>query len=232
MLDISEFFPHAAKMEGAVDVLSHLPMLSWDEFFRHQEDDIMGEVHKTCIIAENVQIGEGSVIDPFVVIEKNVDIGKNCLIRSGALIREGSVIGDNVVIGHGSEIKHAFIFDEAKIGSLAFVGDTIVGYGARIGSGVITGNRRFDQEEIYWTVGEQKISSSLDKVGAIIGDFARLGAGVITNPGAIIGSYSYISGGQVISGYIEPKMYIKTTGERVVNNQVKDLSPKDAHGNV
>jgi len=230
MIDLTEFFPHAAKMEGGVDVLANLPLLDWSDFFRHQEDDIMGEVHKSSIIGEKVQIGDGTAIDPFVVIEDNVDIGKNCVIRSGALIRSNTVIGDNVVIGHGSEIKQTFVFDYAKIGSHAFVGDSIIGYGARIGSGVITGNRRFDQEKIYWTVEDKKIGSGSDKVGAIVGDYARLGANVTTNPGAIIGAYSYVSGGQVISGYIKPKLYIKTTGERVPNTKAKELDSHDHSG--
>lgn len=232
MIDLSSFFPHASKMDGAIDVLANLPELEWSQFFSHQEDDIMGEVHKSSIIAEHVEIGEGTIVDPFVVIEKNVDIGKNCHIRSGALIRSNTVIGDNVVIGHGAEIKHAFIFDHAKIASHTFVGDSIIGYGARIGSGVIIGNRRFDQKEISWKVGGEAIASGADKVGAIIGDFARLGANVITNPGTLIGAYTWIAGGQSISGYTESKMYIKPGGEAVNNLLAKDLESFDNNGNV
>ncbi len=230
MISLQDFFPHAAKVEGAVDILAALPNLEWSSFFDHQEDDVMGEVHKSSVVAEDVQIGEGTIVDPFVVIEKNVDIGKNCHIRSGALIRSNTVIGDNVVIGHGAEIKHAFIFDQAKIASHTFVGDSIIGYGARIGSGVIIGNRRFDQKEIFWKVGTEKIASGADKVGAIIGDYARVGANVSTNPGTLIGAYTWIAGGQSVSGYIESKMYKKPNGETVNNLLAKDLSELDASG--
>lgn len=178
----------------------------------------------------SVQIGEGTEIGDHVVLEDNVIIGKNCLIRPHAYIRSGTVIEDNVVIGHGSEVKHAYIFSGAKIGSLCFVGDSIIGKGARIGSGTITGNRRFDQEIIDWVTNEGKISSGLDKLGLLLGDNARLGANVTTNPGTVIGPYTWVSGGEVISGFLPEQSFMKPGGEVIKNTKAKELRSTDQEG--
>lgn len=175
-------------------------------------------------------IGEGTEIGQFVVIEENVQIGKNCLIRSHVLLRRGTIIGDNCVIGHGTEIKNTYICDEAKIGSHCFVGDSIIGKGARIGSGTITGNRRFDQKEIDWLTAEGKIQSGKDKLGLLLGDYARLGANVTTNPGVIIGSQTWVSGGEVVSTYLPEKSFVKIGGEVVKNTNPVIFSLTDQAG--
>jgi acetyltransferase-like isoleucine patch superfamily enzyme len=58
------------------------------------------------------EIGDNSVIGPFVEIQKNVKIGKNCKIQSHAFLCEKVTIGDNCFISHGAK----FINDTFEIG--------------------------------------------------------------------------------------------------------------------
>ena len=109
---------------------------------------IHGFLEKSVIIKGIVYIGENTVIDENVSIQGPCWIGDNCIIRSSTLIRPYSVVGDFVVIGHNSEVKNSIIFNDAKIASHAVVNDSIIGKGARIGSGTITDNRRFDQKKL------------------------------------------------------------------------------------
>ena len=97
---------------------------------------IEGDVSSNSSIVGNVIIGKNTVVEECVKIEGPVIIGENCNIRHGALIRPGTVIGDNCSVGHGSEIKNSIIFNQAKIASLVFVGDSIIGKSARVGSGI------------------------------------------------------------------------------------------------
>ncbi len=143
-------------------------------------------------IEGNYFIDEGTVIHSNVTIEGPVMIGKNVTIQSGALIRPGTIIGDNASVGHGSEVKHCIIQNKAKVASLAFVGDTILGKSTRIGSGVIVANRRFDQKNIILKIKETKQDTGTDFFGAIIGDSTRLGANSTTVPGTLIGPYTWI----------------------------------------
>ena len=232
MIDLDKIFPNYKKVPSAENVLHALPRLDWEYLCKELEENLMGDIHETAIIGEHVSIGEGTKIGPFVVIEDHVVIGQNCEVRSGALIRSHTFIGNDCVIGHNAEIKHAYVFDKAKIQCNAFVGDSIVGYGARIGTGVVIGNRRFDQKPIAWSMQDGKKDSTHDKLGALIGDYVRLGANVSTNPGTVIGAYTWVSGGNSIGGYIPNNKFIKPDGTVVDNDNAGELKEKDKEDNL
>ncbi len=195
--------------------------------------EIKGDVHQTAIIKGKVDIGEGTVIHPYVVIEGPVVIGKKCEIRSFALLRAGTNMGDGCVVGHACEVKNSMIFSKAKLASHTFVGDSIVGKGARIGSGTIITNRRFDQKDARVVIQGKKIATGLDKCGAIIGDYVRLGANCMTAPGAMIGKYSWIYGGTAIYGAIEKDKLIKLRQTAdIIDKERVVLSSLDKKGNV
>ena len=160
------------------------------------------EVGEFCSITGNYFIDEGTKIHANVVIQGPVLIGKNVEIQSGALIRPGSIIGDNCVVGHASEVKNTIMQNKAKVASLAFVGDSILGKSTRIGSGIILANRRFDQANIFVKVDSLTIDTERDFMGAIIGDSTRLGANCATLPGTLIGPYTWILPTLQIRGFI------------------------------
>ena len=167
------------------------------------------EVGEYCSIKGNYFIDEGTKIHSNVTIEGPVLIGKNVEIQSGALIRPGSIIGDNCVVGHASEVKNSILQNKAKVASLAFVGDSILGKSTRIGSGIIVANRRFDQSNIIIKMNNEKIDTGRDFFGAIIGDSTRLGANVATLPGTLIGPYTWILPTLQVRGFIpaEKRLY-------------------------
>jgi NDP-sugar pyrophosphorylase family protein len=160
----------------------------------------------------NYYIGEGTKIYPGVVIEGPVYIGKGVKIMPGAYVRPGTITGDKCVIGFNSEIKNSIIQNGAKIASLAFVGDSILGKSARIGSGVITANRRFDQQNIKFKKPDgTQIDSNTDFFGCVLGDYVRIGANSVTSPGTLVGPYSWIFPATSIYGFIpkEKRVYNK-----------------------
>lgn len=232
MLDYQIVFPHLEENERLAEIFDRLPALNWEDFFRGMPTSRFGNVHPLSVLANRVSVGEGTVIEPFVVIEDDVIIGKNCQIRSGALIRSQTIIGDGCVIGHGAEIKHAFICDDAKIQGRTFVGDSIIGKGARVGTSVVVSNRRFDQSAIAWRLENEKLDSGQDKIGALIGDYARLGAHVTTNPGSVIGAFTWIASGNMINGFIGAKKFVTADGVTVHNEKAKILLTTDEEGNA
>ena len=139
-------------------------------------------------------IGRNTVIGPGTVIQGPAVIGEDCLIQPGVLIRPGTVIGNHCVIGHGCEIKHSIVASHAKLQSMSFVGDSLIGRSARVGSGVILANRRFDQAPI----GATKTAF----FGCVLGDYARLGANSVTQPGTLIGPYTWVYPGTALRGFI------------------------------
>ena len=135
-----------------------------NKFMKNKEMKInkATEVGEFCSITGNYFIGEGTKIHSNVTIQGPVLIGKNVEIQSGALIRPGTIIGDGASVGHASEVKHAILQNKSKVASLAFVGDSILGKSARIGSGTILANRRFDQKNITIKIDGQKIDTTSD----------------------------------------------------------------------
>ena len=63
-----------------------------------------GEIREInrSIFCGNVEVGEGTIIFPYVYINGNVKIGNNCYIGSGARILGNVYIGDNVIIKENS----------------------------------------------------------------------------------------------------------------------------------
>lgn len=184
-----------------------------------------GNIGEFVSLKGNYIIGEGTNIHSNVTIEGPVIIGKNCTIQSGALIRPGSIIGDNCVIGHSAEIKHSIIQNKAKVQSLTFAGDSIIGKSTRVGSGTILANRRFDQKNIAIKNSQnQKIDVNTDFFGAIIGDNTRLGANCTTLPGSFIGPYTWILPTVQIRGFIpSEKRIFPVTSIKIEDNPKIEL---------
>ncbi|MDR0936068.1 MAG: hypothetical protein LBM98_05225 [Oscillospiraceae bacterium] len=193
-------FPPDIKVEG-IDALDYWELLSIiKDSLNH--DTIYSEIPAGVSIKGPVYIGRGVELSP------------------GAYIRPYSVICDNCVIGHGSEIKAAVLFPGAKVGSLCFVGDSVLGRGARVGSGSITANRRFDQGNvvIHGISKAENINSGRDYLGALLGDYARLGANCTTLPGTRIGSYTWVYPATKVSGLIPGGKHVFTQSELVMRD--------------
>jgi bifunctional UDP-N-acetylglucosamine pyrophosphorylase/glucosamine-1-phosphate N-acetyltransferase len=175
-------------------------------------------------ITGNYFIDEGTKIGANVTIQGPVIIGKNVEIAAGAFIRPYTIIGDGASVGHGSEVKHAIIQNKAKVASLAFVGDSILGKSTRIGSGIILANRRFDQKNITVKINGEKYDMQADFFGAVIGDSTRLGANSVTVPGTLIGPYTWILPTVQVRGFVPAEKRIMPKAEyAIVDNPKVEL---------
>ena len=140
---------------------------------------------------------------------------------AGALIRPGSIIRDGVSVGHGSEIKHSILQNKAKVASLAFVGDSVLGKSTRIGSGTILANRRFDQKNIEVKIDGKKYNTETDFFGSIIGDNTRLGANCTSLPGTCIGPYTWILPTIQVRGFVPAEKRILPKTEYLIQDNPK-----------
>jgi acetyltransferase-like isoleucine patch superfamily enzyme len=102
-----------------------------------------------------------------------------------------------------------------------FLGGSVLGCGARIGSGVITANRKFNQTEIYVkdSAASSPRGSGREFFGAIIGRYCRLGANVVTYPGTILREHTWVGAGCVLHGTYGPDEFISV-------KQELDIRPK------
>lgn len=67
----------------------------------------MGDIHTTAIIGQGARIGRYTSVGPYTVIEDDVEIGEGCLIDSCAKICSGVRMGDRNQVGHGAVLGGA-----------------------------------------------------------------------------------------------------------------------------
>lgn len=148
---------------------------------------VLGHLVGKPFISNTVFVGEGTVIEQGAMLKGPAWIGENCQVRAGCYIRENVIVGDRVVLGNSCEFKNCIICDEAQIPHFNYVGDSILGYRAHLGAGVILSNVRLDHREISVLAPDGSISTGLTKFGAIIGDRSEIGCNAVLNPGTVIG---------------------------------------------
>jgi NDP-sugar pyrophosphorylase family protein len=153
---------------------------------------VQGRIMGRPFISDHVYVGTGTVIENGATIKGPAWIGNNCEIRSGCYIRENVIIGDGVVLGNSCEFKNSIVFNDAQIPHFSYVGDSVLGYRAHLGAGVILSNVRLDRKEISVKQDSDFIPTGLRKFGAIIGDRTEIGCNAVISPGSIIGRNSLI----------------------------------------
>lgn len=180
---------------------------------------IEGEVHPSAQIGSQVYIGKGSRIAAGVVIQGPAWIGENCDIRPGAFIRENVIIGSESVIGNSSELKNSLLLHKGQLPHFNYAGDSVLGSGAHLGAGVILSNFKLTADTISVRIGDQKISTGLRKLGAIIGDRAEIGCHAVLNPGSMIGPRSMIYSGVQWRGVLPADQIVKATTSYSITNR-------------
>lgn len=206
----------AALLEGAenpVEALNALPAFLKTKV-GGQGQVIEGTVEEGAELHGDVFVGAGSVVHSGAVIEGPVYLGKNVSVRPHANVRHGAYLADDCVVGHGADIKNTLALPGAKIQDGTFAGDSIVGRKARVGSGAILANRKFNQSAVRVVWGEGKVmDSGRDFLGAFLADDSRVGANVVTSPGTVIGLHTWVGSGAVLNGYVGPDQLITVKQE-------------------
>lgn len=203
---------HAALFDGCE--------FSWDALKRLKAfitANVRPELRNRCegraYIGENVFIGEGTVVEDGVMIKGPAIIGRNCQIRHNAYIREDVIIGDDCVIGNSCEIKHSLIFNRCQVPHFNYVGDSILGYKAHLGAGVILSNVKVVPGNVTVEKDGVPFDTGLRKFGAMIADGCDIGCNSVLNPGSIIGRGSLLYPGINWRGYLPSNMIVKNKAE-------------------
>jgi NDP-sugar pyrophosphorylase family protein len=158
----------------------------------HVQSRLLHIAEGESFIGPQVQIGEGTTVEHGVMIKGPAIIGRNCQIRHNAYIREDVIIGDNCIIGNSCEFKNSLLFNGCQVPHFSYVGDSILGYKAHLGAGVILSNIKLVQGNVTVEKDGIPYDTGLRKFGALIGDNADVGCNAVINPGSIIGRGSAI----------------------------------------
>jgi len=155
-------------------------------------------IEKGATIRGDISIGEGSIISSGAYLSGPSIIGKNCTIGPNSVIRPSSILGDGTIVYPGAEIKNSIINNKSIVGHFSYVGDSIIGRNCILGGGVITAVNRFDLNTIRCKVEEKIVDTGRLKLGALMGDWCKIGVGVLIMPGRRIGPNSNVGPGIIV----------------------------------
>ena len=156
------------------------------------------------IYDQNVQIGEGSLIESGALVKGPTIIGNNVEIRQGAYIRGNCIIGDGCVVGHATEMKNSIMLNGSKAAHFAYVGDSILGNDVNLGAGTRLANIYLINLNIIIITDNKRYRTDLKKLGAIIGDGTQTGCNCVCNPGTLVGRSSLIFPGVTVAARAYP----------------------------
>jgi NDP-sugar pyrophosphorylase family protein len=216
-----EHTAHAKLFEGQTYVWDSLKQIASYLQFR-LKPAVLGDLVGKPFISDAVFVGAGTVIEQGAVLKGPAWIGENCQIRSGCYVRENVIVGDGVVLGNSCEFKNCILFDEVQVPHFNYVGDSVLGYRAHLGAGVILSNVKLDHREIHVMATDGSIATGLKKFGAIIGDRTEVGCNAVINPGSVLGRDCIIYPGANFRGVLPKSSIVK------VRQNVQVLTRRDS----
>lgn len=219
LLELTQFtFPELfSNLEYVWDALKILPDFLKQPFNPSQQGKILGNP----FIAENVAIGKGTIIEHGAVIYGPTLIGENCQIRANAYIRGNVIVSNNCVLGNTCEFKNSILFNEVTVPHFSYVGDSILGYKAHLGAGVILSNVKSVKGNVAIQDEDWKIDTGLRKLGAIVGDHANISCNCVLNPGSIIGRNSILYPNILWRGVCPPNSIVKLRQQQEIAHIIK-----------
>lgn len=166
-------------------------------------------------IAPEVWVHKSAKIAPSALIAGPTVIGAGTEVRHCAFIRGSALVGEGCVIGNSTEVKNAVIFDNVQVPHYNYVGDTILGFRAHMGAGVVASNFRSDKGNVSVRDGDEKIGTGLRKLGAILGDGVDVGCNSVLCPGSVVGRDVIIYPLSRVRGFIPERSILKGDGSIV-----------------
>jgi UDP-N-acetylglucosamine diphosphorylase/glucosamine-1-phosphate N-acetyltransferase len=151
-----------------------------------------GTIESGAYVKGAVSIGKDTLIRSNSYVLGPAIIGENCEIGPNAVIMPATSIGDNVAIAPFTIVENSVIGDDVSIGPSSMVQDCVIDKGCVIKGhlSAVNGEADVKVEDSYHTV----------KVGAMLGTGCNLGAGVVAQPGVIVGNYCEVRAMKTISG--------------------------------
>ncbi len=151
-----------------------------------------GTIDAGAYVKGPVSVGKDTLIRSNSYVLGPAVIGENCEIGPNAVVMPATSIGDNVVISPFTTVRNSVIGDDVSIGPSSIVEDCVIDKGCAISGHLSASSGEADVkvEDGYHTI----------RVGAMLGIGCNLGAGVVAQPGVIVGNYCEVQAMKTIGG--------------------------------
>lgn len=177
-------------------------------------------------IGHNIWLAKDATIAPTASINGPCIVCSGAEIRHCAYIRGGVIVGKNAVVGNSTELKNALLFNCVQVPHFNYIGDSVLGYKAHFGAGVITANVRSDKADIFvkavpgahcgaGLLPQGGMQTGLAKLGAMVGDYAEIGCNSVLAPGSIVGRHTTVYPTTFVRGTLPHNSILKQNGSIV-----------------
>ena len=141
----------------------------------------MSRIESTADVADNAEIGAGTLIWHLAQVREGAKLGSTCSIGRGAYIGPGVILGDNCKIQN-----HALIYEPSVLGDGVFVGPAAV----------------FTNDTYPRAVnpdGSLKGAADWQPVGVVVEEGAAVGARAVCVAPVRIGRWAMVAAGAVVT---------------------------------
>ena len=165
------------------------------------------EVRDGVFVAENVTLGDHLVTDTRqgpVVIDHDAVIGPFCFLRGPVYVgpqsrvNEHASLKDCVSLGHhtkvGGEIEASIIEPYSNKQHHGFLGHSYVGRWVNLGAGTSNSDLKNTYGTVKMEYRGEKVSTGMQFIGAVIGDYAKTAINTSIFTGKTIGACSMVYG--------------------------------------
>ena len=187
---------------------------------------------ETLVIDPGVEVGEGTILEPYVQLLGKTKVGSNCRIRSFSVI-ENCTLGDRVLVRQSCILEDSTIANGAELGPFvhlrpgceigenAHMGNFVEGKKVRMGKGAKANHLSYlgDTEVGEGTnIGAGTITCNYDGVGKYktqIGKRVFVGSDTTLVAPITLGDGSYIGAGSCITKDVPPDALAVGRGRQV-----------------
>lgn len=173
---------------------------------------------------ENIWVAKSAEVFESASLHGPLIIDEGAQVRHCAFIRGSAIVGKNAVVGNSTELKNSILFNCVQAPHYNYIGDSILGYKAHTGAGVITSNLKSDRSLVRIAAGGKRIETGVKKFGAMIGDSVEVGCNSVLNPGTVVGRNTNIYPLSSVRGYVPENSIYKSQSNIVtkINNKQED----------
>lgn len=164
-------------------------------------------------IGDDIWVAKTATVAPTAYLHGPLIICDNAEVRHCAFIRGTAIVGENCVVGNSTELKGSILFNCVQTPHYNYIGDSVLGYKAHTGAGVITSNLKSDKSMVTVLFEGDKFVTNRKKFGAIVGDNTEVGCNSVLNPGTVLGRNTMVYPLSMVRGYVPENSIYKKHGE-------------------
>ncbi|WP_092816447.1 bifunctional sugar-1-phosphate nucleotidylyltransferase/acetyltransferase [Halopenitus malekzadehii] len=145
------------------------------------------------LVEKGARVRSGVTIEGPAIVRSDAEVGPN------AYVRGSTVIGPDVRIGHAVEVKNSVVMDDAAIGHLSYVGDSVIDREVNFGAGTVVANLRHDDATVRMTVKGERVDTGRRKLGVVLGEGVKTGIDTNLNAGVVLGVEETTDPGETVT---------------------------------